>query len=574
MIVRNTVATATRSAITSVAGSDFTIGGSSANVTILNRNPGSCTDVVNGSGLNEFTYVVNTQGRGETVFTVNQLYSYLMDTFDESAQMNDLIPMDALTPSEYTLINQWFIDETSIKYLSGGAIETVGWARVVGTTVGIVQLTYTGTPSPSFDSADIGAVITHSDGDTGTLLFYDTTRKKLWIRPASSAAGNSFDSTSGTVSVTGGPQTLSQTAAAALTGENLWANVYTLGTIEANTDIYVIQNDTKITSWWPSGHIDILVRVKEMGTEIDSAKLIIFARQYSKLFDHYELDATEGGRNPIPLATSDDSNNSTGYQQMILTTASGGPFVADEVIIDSSDSTIKGFTTSVSGTNPNVTLKYYLIGSSLSNFSAATGTFTGQTSAATATAVAPTDAGPAASPDSTITITFGATSQNLNNGNGVRPYSVIVDAKTLTVSKMYERLKYVTRRGEETVQINGHNGEQYRAVGDIRLPYDGQTGNFTQGLTVTGATSGATGIIVADHDAGATGALILRDVEGTFLNDKLITDTSTGSATANIPTGATTITPSKTAPFGTLAGGKFFGARGVWITNYRRFRCQ
>ncbi|MBZ4251945.1 hypothetical protein LAJ57_13660, partial [Streptococcus pneumoniae] len=37
------------------------------------------------------------------------------------------------------------------------------------------------------------------------------------------------------------------------------------------------------------------------------------------------------------------------------------------------------------------------------------------------------------------------------------------------------------------------------------LPYDAQSGNFTVGLTITGATSGATGVIAKDVDAGATG---------------------------------------------------------------------
>jgi len=504
---------------------------------------------------------------GTTVYTVNKLYSYLMDTFDEFSQLNDLDPMSAQTPTNYTLINGWFMDETSFQYLSGGAIKTLGWDRVVGTTTGIVQVTYSGATNPT--ATDIGLPIVHeTDGDSGILLSYNTTTKKLWIRPDSSATANNFDSTSGNLDITGGTQNITQ-AAAAVSGENLWANIYTLGTIESNTDIYVIQNNAKISAWWSSGHIDILVLVKETDTEIDGAKLIIFARQYSKLYDYYESDVTSGGRNPIPLATSDDFNNSTGY--LTFTGSSGSDtFLVDEAIQKTGDSTIKGFLTAVGGTTSAPILDYYLIGSSLTPFVNGN-SVDGLTSGAHCTAGTPADKGPAASPDSTITTTFGATSQDLNNGNGLRPYDVTIDAKTLTVSKMYERLKYVTRRGEETVQINGHNGEQYLAVGDIRLPYDDQTADFGEGQTLTGGDSDATGIIVADHDDGTTGALILRDVEGTFEDDETITDDSTptpGSATANIPSGATTITPSKTAPFGTFAGGKFFGARGVWITNY------
>lgn len=65
------------------------------------------------------------------------------------------------------------------------------------------------------------------------------------------------------------------------------------------------------------------------------------------------------------------------------------------------------------------------------------------------------------------------------------------------------------------------------------LPYDGQTGNFTTGLTVTGVTSGATATIVADVDAGATGTLTLSNINGKFVDNETITDTSTGSAAVN-----------------------------------------
>lgn len=67
------------------------------------------------------------------------------------------------------------------------------------------------------------------------------------------------------------------------------------------------------------------------------------------------------------------------------------------------------------------------------------------------------------------------------------------------------------------------------------LAYDGQTGNFTVGLTITGGTSGATGVIVSDTDAGATGTLVLSGITGVFVDNETITDTSTGSAVVNRP---------------------------------------
>lgn len=71
------------------------------------------------------------------------------------------------------------------------------------------------------------------------------------------------------------------------------------------------------------------------------------------------------------------------------------------------------------------------------------------------------------------------------------------------------------------------------------LLYDGQTGNFTVGLTVTGTTSSATGVIVADTDWGTEGVLLLNTISGTFQDNEAITDSSTGAATINGTTGET-----------------------------------
>jgi hypothetical protein len=67
------------------------------------------------------------------------------------------------------------------------------------------------------------------------------------------------------------------------------------------------------------------------------------------------------------------------------------------------------------------------------------------------------------------------------------------------------------------------------------LAYDTQTANFTAGRTITGATSGAKAVIQADSDSGATGTLTLVDIVGTFLDNEIITDGLTGSATVNGP---------------------------------------
>ena len=131
------------------------------------------------------------------------------------------------------------------------------------------------------------------------------------------------------------------------TNDDLWANVYTLGTIVAGSQVYIIQNDAELTPWWSTGHIDILVRVKQSGTEIDSGLLLVMIRDLGSTYDHYLVDCTAGGRNAVPLATGTDLNNQTsgatlaGYSDITVTfgtvskdLSNGNGAVSYDVVID------------------------------------------------------------------------------------------------------------------------------------------------------------------------------------------------------------------------------------------------
>lgn len=66
-----------------------------------------------------------------------------------------------------------------------------------------------------------------------------------------------------------------------------------------------------------------------------------------------------------------------------------------------------------------------------------------------------------------------------------------------------------------------------------KLLFDGGTGEFTKGLTVSGATSKATAVIDKVSGTVASGYLVLKNITGTFQNDEVLTDTATGAAVAN-----------------------------------------
>ena len=106
----------------------------------------TCTALRNGTdNLFQSTDAFTTH----RIFSVNELYSYLQDTFDELAQMDEDVPMSAQTPTSYTMINGWYIQELLTQYLNGGAIQTSGYLNEIHT------LTLDGTFT-NFVAGDIG----------------------------------------------------------------------------------------------------------------------------------------------------------------------------------------------------------------------------------------------------------------------------------------------------------------------------------------------------------------------------------------------------------------------------------
>lgn len=235
-----------------------------------------------------------------TVYSVNALYSYIMDYFDELGLMDDTVPISAQTPTSYTMINGWYIQEDLTKYLDGGAIQTNGYLDEIHVLV--LDGTYAGP-----DTANIGAQVTDDAADIGALLDYDNTAQKWWIRVGSSTviADNSVMSINGDAGVTGDASGDSET------GETIFANPYTLGALEGTPAIYIYQNNLPITSWWNDGQFDILIKVSEAGTDIDSKKVTVTARVWTDTCSTFEITLTTAGQNAVPLGTQDDLNNQT-----------------------------------------------------------------------------------------------------------------------------------------------------------------------------------------------------------------------------------------------------------------------
>jgi len=424
--------------------------------------------------------------------TVNELYTALQDLFDNNTGgVGDYIektfgtPMKAVTPRVYDIglietgdDNPWFIDQTTIEHLTGGSIQTVGWTRTVGSATGIVCVPIT---NVDIVIGDVGNAITHADGDAGVLLDYETGDygTYLWIRPDSSAAGNNFDSTSGTL--TCNAHTATQTGAAT-DGEKRWNNIVTIGAIESATDIEVAQDQSLLTKYWPAGFLDRLFLITDYSVdpwvEIDNSYFTFFARKENTLYDDFSIQTVEG-RNVVPLATAPDLNN----------------------------------------TSPSLT--------TIAGFS----------------------------------ITFGAATADINADTTNENYSVTVNCGGETLANAYRHLQYLTRDGDTTLRA-GVEGQQYIGI-DHYIQYASITGTINIGDEVTGSTSGATGYVLS---VNATDTYVmLHSSQGTFTATENLT---IGGNSINNISSIVVVLPKKATPFGNFAGGRFFGARGVLITNF------
>jgi hypothetical protein len=529
--------------------------------------------------------------------TVNELYSALQDLFDEQGQMEDGVPMSAQTPVEYTVgiidsgdLDPWYIPYETMQHLTGGAVKTAGWAHVTDTNVGIIVVPVT---ANAIVPGDVGFDISGATTGAGTLLevIEAGTTDYLVIRPDDYTAAKQFTTNAQTITCNG--HTASQSGAVSNTGEQVWANLYSIGTIEADTHIYVYQgpistdaNRKRLFSitdstqdWWGDGHIDMTIFIKDFKTAafttIDGGYATVYARKGNTLYDSFEvsMSLTSGGRNPIPLSTAPDLDNTTGYKSITFTAGSGSWNVGDE--INGGTSLARGIITKIVNPGATQTLHYYLLGDPLTDFQTAAETITDVETSASGTknGSAPANQGPALAAWFTSgvvpTLSYTAVTYDVDDDGSVENYGITVDCNANPLTEVYEYLKYITRQGATGTSLtDGVAGESYIG-GEVYLKYSGAiTGSIAEGDDVTQETSGATGVIVAINLA--TKVILLRNIRGTFFTNATtatLTDNDT-SGTVEIDVAAVTFGPKKASPIGTFAGGTFFGARGVLLSDW------
>lgn len=545
--------------------------------------------------------MLSWKGAATDFYTMNELYSAMQTLLDESTTIDDGTCFYADTPVEYKVgiiddgdNDPWYISYELMEHIKGGALYSTGWTRSEGSDTGIIMVEVA-SASNSIVNADIGYDITHTDGDSGTLLEVLSdggTSDYLMIRPDSNASANSFDNTTGTL--TCNAHTATSITAVGKTGEQVWGNVYSIGTIDSNVHIYLYQGSRLTTDgstrryscmdntidWYGNGHIDVTVPLKDMKQApwaiIDGGYIRAFARKPGDLYASTEVSnsTTSGGRNPIPLQTEGDMNQGHGIKK-ISTGSWSGTFYDGEVITGATNAgrAILDLTNSTTDTE----LVYFPIAKvapggaiqSMGNGEVINGAGGGSATASSAEGSdGPADSG-WFSGTGAPSIAFANTTADIDNNGIDEFYGITVDCNQNNLTEVYEWMKYVCGNGQGSGGVidtaeSGVYGEEYEGA-TAYFTYSAISGTIAEGESVTQATTGATGVIIS-HDT-TNDIVLLRSTRGTFNGSNQIdadddSDYFTPSAAGNFA-------PKTASPLGTFAGGRYFGARGILLADYK-----
>ena len=91
-------------------------------------------------------------------------------------------------------------------------------------------------------------------------------------------------------------------------GDVQYSGLKTIGTIVAASPVYVVQNGSKITTFWPNGHVQILVLVKTGGALIDSGNVTAYSRKWGQTYSHFDTSLAAGGEASAALSTALDGS--------------------------------------------------------------------------------------------------------------------------------------------------------------------------------------------------------------------------------------------------------------------------
>lgn len=345
----------------------------------------------------------------------------------------------------------------------------------------------------------------------------------------------------------------------------LFSNLYSIGDQFRSSMIYIIQNDAEVASWWSPGNIDILIKVKDGGVLIDSGNVLVMSRDTDGLYDHNVTNLAGGGRNPVGVNTFEDLNyKSTGDIYLAVASVTGFDIGLYAY----------GNTSLASGR-----IQYIDTPNNRLYLCQVEGTF--QTSETI---------------KERTSRTSGDTGTTTTNNASTAEFSVIRGYNDVKYAHVQRKFEGGTTSGGpfivgEVVTQTG-SGATFKFAAEVSnvLYVENTAGSPTgtglltggsSGATYTPTTTGAQATVSKDLNngagvkpyncivdgAGRTMTQIYQYLKYICNHDSLsIINGDAGEEYRSCSDGV--YTDSKQAPFGTFAGGTFFGARGVWVEDY------
>jgi hypothetical protein len=85
----------------------------------------------------------------------------------------------------------------------------------------------------------------------------------------------------------------------------LYTGLKSIGSpLVAGSPMYVVQNNAKLTTYWPNGHIQVMVKCKTAGALIDNGDVRVYSRKYGQTYGDFAANLIAGGEQPAAISTS------------------------------------------------------------------------------------------------------------------------------------------------------------------------------------------------------------------------------------------------------------------------------
>ena len=85
----------------------------------------------------------------------------------------------------------------------------------------------------------------------------------------------------------------------------LYTGLKSIGSpLVAASPMYVVQNNAKLTKYWPNGHIQIMVKAKTGGALIDAGDVRVFSRKFGQTYGDFAANLVAGGEQPAAISTA------------------------------------------------------------------------------------------------------------------------------------------------------------------------------------------------------------------------------------------------------------------------------